>query len=138
MTFTFADVPLWAAVAGSAFLLLGSGLVLLGTIGLVRLPTFYERMHAPTLGTSWGAAGMVMGSMIIFSASTGRLVIHEILIGVFVTVTTPVTLMLLGRSALFRDRSENNPDVPRASEGADDVNLADEVAHRSAGADALP
>ena len=63
MTFTFADVPLWAAVAGSAFLLLGSGLVLLGTIGLVRLPTFYERMHAPTLGTSWGAAGMVMGSM---------------------------------------------------------------------------
>lgn len=138
MTFTFADVPLWAAIAGSAFLLLGAGLVLLGTIGLVRLSTFYERMHAPTLGTSWGAAGMVMGSMIIFSASTGRLVVHEILIGVFVTLTTPVTLMLLGRSALFRDRSENNPNVPRAPESADNVKPPDEAEHGTASADASP
>ena len=34
------------------------------------------------------------------------------LIGVFVTVTTPVTLMMLGRAALYRDRSELNPGVP--------------------------
>ncbi len=112
MNFDLADVPLWAAISGSAFLLLGAGLALLGTIGLVRLPSFYERMHAPTLGTSWGATGMILGSMIIFSASTDRLVLHEILIGLFVTVTTPVTLMLLGRSALYRDRSEGNPGIP--------------------------
>jgi len=112
MSVHLADVPLWAAILAAAFLVLGAGLTLLGTVGLVRLPTFYQRIHAPTLGTSWGAGGMVMASMIIFTAASGRLVLHEILIGIFVTVTTPVTLMMLGRSALYRDRSEKNPDVP--------------------------
>ena len=35
--------------------------------------------------------------------------LHEVLIGFFVTVTTPVTLMLLGRAALYRDRSARRP-----------------------------
>lgn len=112
MSFSHADVPLWAAIVGSAFLLLGAGLALTGTVGLTRLPTFYDRIHAPTLGTSWGAAGMVIGSMVIFTAGSERLVLHEFLIGVFVTVTTPITLMMLGRAALYRDRSELNPGVP--------------------------
>ena len=42
MGFTFAEVPLWAAIVGSAFLLLGAGLTLLGTIGLPHvLVRFY-------------------------------------------------------------------------------------------------
>jgi multicomponent K+:H+ antiporter subunit G len=109
VSFNHADVPLWAAILGSLFLLAGALLTLLGTFGLVRLGTFYERIHAPTLATSWGAGGMIVGSMILFSAGSGRLVLHEILIGVFVTVTTPVTLMMLGRAAVYRDRSEQNP-----------------------------
>ncbi|MBX3582326.1 MAG: monovalent cation/H(+) antiporter subunit G [Rhizobiaceae bacterium] len=111
-TFSHADVPLWAAVVGSAFLLLGAGLTLIGAFGLVRLQSFYERIHAPTLGTSWGMGGMILGSIIIFTSASARPVLHEILIGVFVTVTTPVTLMMLGRAALYRDRSELNPGVP--------------------------
>lgn len=112
MTFELSDVPLWAAISGSAFLLLGAGLSLIGCFGLVRLNSFYDRLHAPTLATSWGAGGMVMGSMIIFSATLARPVFHEILIGIFVTVTTPVTLMMLGRATLYRDRSGRNPGVP--------------------------
>ena len=46
-----------------------------------------------------------MASMIYFSVLQTRPVLHEILIAVFVTVTTPVTLMILVRAALFRDRS---------------------------------
>jgi len=38
--------------------------------------------------------------------------VHEVLIFIFVTVTTPVTLMLLARAALYRDRAENNGNVP--------------------------
>ena len=115
MTIDLAEVPLVAAIAGAAFLLLGAALSLIGTIGLVRLGSFYDRLHAPTLATSWGAAGMVMGSMIIFTAASARPVFHEILIGIFVTITTPITLMLLGRAALYRDRSEGNPEVPPLS-----------------------
>ena len=32
---------------------------------------------------------------------------HELLIIVFVTVTTPISLMVLVRAAVFRDESEN-------------------------------
>lgn len=42
--------------------------------------------------------------MMLFSATGERLVVHEVLLGIFVTITTPVTLMLLGRAALYRDK----------------------------------
>ena len=47
------DLPTWAAIAVSVFLVVGSLLTLIGAVGFARLPTFYERIHAPTLGTSW-------------------------------------------------------------------------------------
>lgn len=106
------DMPLWAAIAVSIFLLLGAALTLIGTIGFLRLPSFYERLHAPTLGTSWGVGAIMLASILYFSVTADRLVLHEILIGLFVTVTTPVTFMLLARAALHRDRAEQNPDVP--------------------------
>jgi multicomponent K+:H+ antiporter subunit G len=107
-----ADLPPWAALVVSFFLILGSGLTLTGTIGFLRLRTFYDRIHAPTLGTSWGTGSIVVASMVFFTVLSTRPVVHEILIGIFVTVTTPVTLMLLARATLHRDRSEGNPDVP--------------------------
>lgn len=107
-----AELPLWAALLVAAFLILGAGLTLLGSFGLVRLRSFYDRIHAPTLGVSWGTAGIALASMILFSMLQSRPIVHEILISIFATVTTPVTLMLLGRAALYRDRAERNPDVP--------------------------
>ena len=109
---TAADLPLWVALLVAFFLLLGAGLTLTGSIGLVRLGSFYERIHAPTLGSSWGTAGIVLASMIFFTATEGRPVVHEILIGIFVTATMPVTLMLLGRATLYRDRAEGVENAP--------------------------
>jgi multicomponent K+:H+ antiporter subunit G len=109
-----ADLPGWAALATSFLVLLGAGFTLVGAIGLVRLKSFYERMHAPALGATWGAGGILLGSILFFSVLQSRLVLHEVLIAVFLTVTTPVTLMLLARAALYRDRSEGNLDVPPA------------------------
>ena len=93
-------------------LFLGARSTLIGSLGLLRLRSFYERVHAPTLGTTLGTGCIVLASMIYFSVLQTRPVLHEILIVVFVTVTTPVTLMLLVRAALFRDRSENTDGVP--------------------------
>lgn len=107
-----ADLPAWAALLTSFLVLLGAGFTVIGTVGLLRLKTFYERMHAPTLGSTWGAAGILLGSIVFFSVLQSRPVLHEALIAVFVTVTTPVTLTLLARAALYRDRSEGNTQVP--------------------------
>lgn len=107
------DLPTWAALLAAFFLVLGSGLTLLGAIGLVRFQSFYERVHAPTLGTTWGAGAILIASIICFSVLQSRPVLHEILITIFVVVTTPVTLMLLARAALYRDRTEGKAGVPQ-------------------------
>ncbi|PZQ97004.1 MAG: cation:proton antiporter [Cereibacter sphaeroides] len=106
-------LPLWIALPVAALLVVGSTLTLLGTVGLFRLKSFYERIHAPTLGTSWGTASILLASMAVFTFGEGRLVLHELVIGAFIMITTPVTLMLLGRAALHRDRVESSDEVPR-------------------------
>ncbi|ALC14079.1 monovalent cation/H(+) antiporter subunit G [Sphingopyxis sp. 113P3] len=106
------DLPTWAAVIVGLLLLTGAATTLIGTLGLLQLKSFYERVHAPTLGTTLGAALILAASMISFSVLQSRPIIHEILIGVFVTLTTPVTLMLLARAAIYRDRSEGASRVP--------------------------
>jgi multicomponent K+:H+ antiporter subunit G len=106
------DLPMWAAFLTAFFVLFGAAVSLIGALGLLRLGTFYERMHAPTLGTTIGAASILIASMLCFSVLQRRIVIHEILILLFVTVTTPVTLILLARTALYRDRSEGVEGVP--------------------------
>ena len=107
-----ADLPAWAALLTAMLILLGAALTLAGAIGTLRFESFFERVHAPTLGTSWGTGATVLASIVFFSALDSRLVAHEILIGVFITVTTPVTLMLLARAALYRDRTEMDATVP--------------------------
>jgi multicomponent K+:H+ antiporter subunit G len=107
-----ADLPAWAALLTAALVLLGAGLTLTGSLGLVRLRTFYQRVHAPTLGTTLGIGCVLLASMLYFSVLQTRLVLHEVLIAAFMTLTTPVTLTLLARAALYRDRSEGNEQVP--------------------------
>ena len=111
-----ADLPIWAALPVALLLLLGSGLGLVGAIGLMRLRSFYERVHAPTLATTLGIGSILLASMLYFSVLQTRFVLHEVLITVFMVMTTPVTLMLLTRAALYRDRSEGNAGVPAPPE----------------------
>jgi len=101
-----------AALIVGICLLLGASVTLIGTVGLVRMKTFYERLHPPTLGPTLGTAFILMASITCFSAMQSRPVVHEILIAVFVTLTTPLTLMLLARAALYRDRLAGDMSVP--------------------------
>jgi multicomponent K+:H+ antiporter subunit G len=108
-----AELPPLAALATAVFVVLGAALALIGSVGLLRLGSFYERVHAPTLGTTLGTAFILVASMIMFSALELRPVLHEILIGVFTIVTTPVTFILLVRAALHRDIAEGNDPTDR-------------------------
>lgn len=107
-------LPLWAAIPVALLVLLGSTLALLGAWGLVTLPKFYERLHPPALISSWGTGSVVLATIIATSANEGRLALEPLAIGVFVIVTTPVTMMVLTRAALQRDRAEG-ADVPPAT-----------------------
>ncbi|MBB5700926.1 multicomponent K+:H+ antiporter subunit G [Ochrobactrum daejeonense] len=111
-----ADLPLWCAIAISFFLVAGAFLTLVGCIGLVRFRTFYERIHAPTIGSSFGAGGILIASIIFFSILQSKPILHEVLIAVFVIVTTPVTLMLLSRAVIHRDRTQDSKELPSSSD----------------------
>ena len=99
-------LPAWAALPVAALILAGSLLALTGALGLLRFKSFYERVHAPTLGSTLGMGCILLASMLYFSVGQTRPVVHEILIGLFITVTTPVTLLLLVQATLYRDRQE--------------------------------
>ncbi|MQW87589.1 monovalent cation/H(+) antiporter subunit G [Sinorhizobium saheli] len=114
------DLPPWAAIAVCGLMLLGAAITLVGSLGLLRLPSFYERLHAPTMATSGGTIVICLASMLCFAVLQSRWIVHELLIIFFVTVTTPVTLMLLGQAALYRDRFEDRKDVPRKPRPAPD------------------
>jgi multicomponent K+:H+ antiporter subunit G len=105
------ETPAWVALLTAVLLFLGAAVTLVGSLGLLRLGSFYERVHAPTLGTTFGTASIALASMVFFSVLQTRPVLHEVLIVVFVTLTTPVTLTILVRAALFRDTSENPGEV---------------------------
>lgn len=109
---TPSDLPLWAAWTIVAVTVFGSLLALIGSVGLVVLKRFYERVHAPTLGATLGMALIVVASVAFWSLTEGRLALRDLLIGLFLTVTTPVTLILLARAAVYRDRVEGDKAAP--------------------------
>jgi len=103
-----AEIPAWAEIVTAALVLLGAAIALIGSLGLVRLKSFYERLHPPTLGTTLGIGCIALASIVYFSALQTRPVLHEILLVLFVLITTPITLTLLVRAALFRDELESD------------------------------
>ena len=100
-----ATLPWWAAVPVAVLLVLGGLITLVGTLGLLRLKTFYQRIHGPAIAISLGAGCILVASMVYFSVIQSRLVIHEVLITVFILLTSPVTTMLLMRAAMLRRRN---------------------------------
>ncbi len=116
--------PLVAALVG-LLAVLGAAFALVGSFGLLRMKTFYERVHPPTMGTTAGMGLMLGASILLFSVLGSRIVAHEILIAVFMFVTTPVTYMLLVRAATHRDgigRGEGAGEPPQSG----DDSVADE------------
>src|SRR3546814_12204681 len=98
-------LPPWAAILVAVVVLAGALFAFIGSLGLLRLKNFYQRVHAPTLGTTLGTFLVLAGSITCFSLLHGRPVFHEILLGVFLPVTTPTTLILLVRAPPYQDRA---------------------------------
>jgi multicomponent K+:H+ antiporter subunit G len=95
-----------------AVLLLASGIVvLISAVGLLRLPDFFVRMHAPALAYTLGSWSTTLATIIHFSAQEGVLSLHAWLVILLLCITTPITTLLLARAALFRSRNEGL-DVP--------------------------
>jgi len=98
-----AELPAWAAVIVAALLFIGASIILIGALGLLRLRTFYQRIHGPAIIVTLGAGCMLVASMVYFTMAQSRLVVHEVIIGAFILLSAPVVSMLVMRAAVYRD-----------------------------------
>lgn len=81
-------------------LLLGAFFTLIGSIGLLKLPDFYMRLHGPTKASTLGVGAILTASSIHFSLSADGVSLHEILITLFLFITAPVSAHLMAKAAI--------------------------------------
>jgi multicomponent K+:H+ antiporter subunit G len=107
----------WAA---AAFILIAAFFLLVGAIGLVRLPDFFMRLHAPTKSSTLGV-GCVLLASILVSGFQGRTGIAELLITLFVFLTAPVSANMLAQAALHLRLPSRAPAPPTAVPERQDI-----------------
>ncbi|WP_313201816.1 Na+/H+ antiporter subunit G [Pseudomonas sp.] len=113
------ELPFWLELVTAILLLVGSLFALIGAIGLLRLKDYFQRMHPPALASTIGAWCVALASIIYFSWLKGSPVLHAWLIPILLSITVPVTTLLLARAALFRKRMANEAVPEEVSSGRD-------------------
>jgi multicomponent K+:H+ antiporter subunit G len=86
-------------------LVIGALFILVGSLGLAKLPDMMRRLHAPTKATTLGIGAMLVASMIFFFFVQGTLSLHELLITLFLFITAPVSGYMIAKAHILRDRS---------------------------------
>ena len=118
---TGAALPLWAEITIAALVLAGAAIALVGSWGLLRLKTYFERVHAPSIIATMGCWCIMLGTIVYFSLQGQGLALHALLIALFVAITVPVTNIFLMRAALFRARRAGNDVPPSLSRTTDSI-----------------
>lgn len=95
----------------SVMIVLGAGFALVGSWGLVRLPTLMERLHGPTKATTLGLGGMLVGSVLFFQLTEGKWSAHELLISLFLFITAPIAANMIAKVHLHRLRSRETNEI---------------------------
>ena len=86
--------------------LLGALFFLVSAIGLLRLPDFFCRIHAPTKAATLGVMLLGLGA-ILRSVVQGNLVwLEDLAILAFLFLTIPVSSQVLARAARSRDKAQ--------------------------------
>jgi multicomponent K+:H+ antiporter subunit G len=105
------EIPVWAQCVVAVLVIAGGLFALAGSWGLLRLRSFFQRVHSPTLGSTAGVWSISLANAAYFSVQSGQFFVHAMLIALFVAMTTPITTIFLMRTALFRERLAG-ADVP--------------------------
>ncbi|MFC6988364.1 monovalent cation/H(+) antiporter subunit G [Haloplanus sp. GCM10025708] len=88
--------PIRAALV-VALVTVGSLFLLVGTIGLLRLPNVYNRMHATTKATTLGAASVALAGFVYYGPGGDGLM--SLVTVVFLFLTAPTGAHMISRAA---------------------------------------
>lgn len=95
----------------AALALTGAIAALMGSFGLLSLRSFYQRIHAPTMGSTLGAWSLSAATALQLSFVREQVSVHALLVPAFIALTSPVTTIFLMRATTFRRRVAGE-DVP--------------------------
>jgi len=84
----------------SLLIVTGALFTFIGSLGLARLRDFYTRLHGPTKASTLGVGCLLIASATYFSLRNEGISLHEMLITLFLFITTPVSAHLLAKAAL--------------------------------------
>ena len=79
------------------FILLGSLLILIGSIGLIRLPDFWSRLHGASITDTGGVIFLLIGMMI--QAGSIWIFLKLVAIGIFLFVSSPTASHAIANAA---------------------------------------
>jgi len=88
-------------ICSAILLLTGSAFVVIGGVGMLRLPDFYTRLHAAGI-TDTAGAGLIMIGLLL-QAGFGLIGIKLILMFLLIFVASPTASHALAKSALYDD-----------------------------------
>ena len=97
----------------SFFIIFGAFFMLVGSIGMIRLPDLFMRLHAPTKSSTLGLGSFLIAAM-VFWATQGRFGFSELLITLFSFITAPVSANLMAQAAIHLRLRSTSGDVPEA------------------------
>ncbi len=89
-------------LTGALLSLAGSLFYLTAAVGLLRLPDFYTRAHAPTKAATLGLLLCALGSVLVYGNHDATSWLEKLLLMLFVLLTAPVSAQLLVRGAAAR------------------------------------
>ena len=90
------------ALLGSLLTFLGAPFFLAAAVGLLRLPDFYTRAHAPTKAATLGLLLAALGVEQDRAERDAAFVLEKTLLTLFVLLTVPVSTQMLVRAAAAR------------------------------------
>jgi multicomponent Na+:H+ antiporter subunit G len=92
-------LELFNAVLGYCFIITGVFFIFTGSLGLMRMPDFFTRLHPAGLTDSFGAPLVLIGVAIQdgFTLYSAKL----LLLIFFILITTPTATHALAKAALF-------------------------------------
>ena len=97
------------------FLMIGSLLIVVTGVAMIRLPDYFSRVHGASIGDTAGAAFVLVG--LAFQADSLLIAVKLGMIVIFLVLTGPVSAYALAKAAWTRGLR------PELADDAEDVDL---------------
>ncbi len=97
-------VALTLEIITAVFVLLSGLSTLIGAMGILWMPSFFDRQHPPALAYSAGAWCAGFAAVAHFARVDGYSGLKAVFVAILLALAVPVTNMMLARAGLFRQR----------------------------------